>query len=136
MSCAPRLRPRRTRLYLAWFLLAPALLSAQNLSAESEAKWLIGSWQGTHTRGAESTEVRIEFGEDLSWTAIVKFMGAELKATGATKVDGDHVTLTGRYITGRPGPLNYSLSHRGETLEGTGLGSMNVSFSVSVRKLK
>ncbi|MBI3030497.1 MAG: DUF4410 domain-containing protein [Candidatus Rokubacteria bacterium] len=118
---------------------------------------LIGTWRGTalprffQMTVTHSEPVTLRLSEDqgqLRWdlTRVQQagsvfgdrraFYTGEVRASGSVEVAGGDLTLSGRYDTGplRGTPITYRLSRSANVLSGTGMGTDNLVYTLSVTR--
>jgi len=133
---------RLHRLVSALFLALVLAVGEVGLGQETDTRWLIGIWKGQQTRTAYTTQVEAEFkseGGEVRWDLEVTTQNAQTsKARGTAKVSGETVTMQGQYYAGPAccWGLSYTLSRKGNVLEGTGIGANSATFQVYWRKGK
>lgn len=127
------------------------VFSSVSFSQNFVGEWLLGVWKGAHSHPTEirSDEARFEFVQDggqIKWkmsrvTEFARFGRGESTASGVvTKISANEVELDGKYDSPartKGYPLKYSLTRISEDkMEGYALGRQNVSFPVSLQKVK
>lgn len=132
------------------FLLTVMLGWEVGIAQQTDTKWLVGVWRGAHSgRNVSDDMARFEFKEEegkIKWkmvrTGQIFGQRGEWEASGiVVKISESSVDLDGKYdwsnfpsIEGQP--LKYSLTRSGDSLEGYGLGALNVPFPLSLEKVK
>ena len=120
-------------------------LAGVGFAQDTDTKWLVGVWEGESRPGAgfQPSQMRVEFKDDKGevrfetlLTSIYPLVHGS-RARGSATVSGDAVTMRGEYFAGRlMGGVSYSLTRKGDVLEGTGWGATNVPFKVFLSKVK
>jgi hypothetical protein len=133
----------------AWPVSAVAMVClmtfcTSSFSQETDTKWLVGVWEGeSRPSRFQPYQVRVELKDEAGeirfetlLTSPTPFVHGS-RARGTAKVSGDAVTMQGEYYAGGvKGGVSYSLTRKGDLLEGTGIGGTNIPFSVSLKKVK
>lgn len=122
---------------------------------DATGKWILGAWEGAHGPATyvRSDSSRFEFREEngkIRWTMVrsstlanVYSQGPqEYEASGAvSKITDSSVEFEGAYDKATSfqtvgSPLKYSLTKKGESLEGFGIGKSNFAFTVVLKRAR
>ncbi len=145
---------KKTTLTLLMLVFATIIAYSVTVSPAQDAsgKWILGVWEGAHgpANFIRSDSSRFEFREEdgkIRWTMVrsstFNYGGPQdFEASGeVSKITESSAELTGKYDKATSlqtigSPLKYSLTKKGESLEGFGIGTNNYMFPVILKKAK
>jgi hypothetical protein len=123
-------------------LAPPALATAPSTTTDRRpVEWFLGTWDGRQWRdGRPELASQLELkmvDRELRWDLSFRTSSGQFNAEGTATLIGDtQLELRGYYVSGaiRNRTLSFSLTRRGDLLEGTGIGTDNIVFQASYRK--
>jgi hypothetical protein len=138
--CQKPAAPAPTAAAAAGAAAGPPGVAPRAVDSEPSSKRLSGNWAGTLSAGLGlggrrqqyPTTLRVyEEGGQLRWAMDVET--SDLGATGTVTASDEGFVLAGTQARSAL-PISYSLTLKGQTLEGTGLGADNVVHTLSFKK--
>jgi hypothetical protein len=123
-------------------LAPPPPATAPNTAIDRRpVEWFLGGWDGRHwVQGRPELTSQLDLklvDRELRWDLAFKTSAGSFYAEGTATLIGDtQLELRGYYVAGatRNRALSFSLTRRGDFLEGTGIGTDNMVFQASYRK--